>query len=220
MENSVRHIDQAMFEITKYFKENGMAKTCTNSHGGYKYRSVDQIMQALSYMMVNHNLRHKCETVSCDIVKNETTAKGTKIYTNIIVLCELHFISLKDGSKEIIKQYGCANMSNNNDRALQGAVSDAQKYAFIRAFCIPTQGMPDPDSGSDDNNQKQSPPPVKEKQTFTDDTLKNALPTIQDLKANHKDMNIIYEKFMQTANKAYIVPDDMINKIQNAIIEA
>lgn len=144
----IREIDKAWFAITKFFKETGMKKSARNNHGGYNYRTIDQVMAAFSAILVEYNLNMKVDTVSVEVMSvHKKNPKSDNMMDMFIVEQHIKIWSLIDGSCEVIRHHGCGNAANNNDRALQGAVSDGWKYAIVRAFCIPTDGMPDEDSG-------------------------------------------------------------------------
>ena len=105
-------------------------------------------------------------------------------------------------------------------QALGSSITYAKRYTLQGLFGLPSE---DDDGSACEGHklpEKQSPPLAQKKQTFTDNDLEKALPIIQKLKDQYSDMKIVYEKFMDKAIQAYIIPDDMIDKIQNAIMEA
>jgi len=171
MTKEVKEIDKAWFNITKHFKHTGMKKGQINKHGNYKYRSIDQVMYFFSQQLVENNLimdvnttEYSVETIEKD-QKHSKYGEDYKKFTLIIVKNEIKFKSTLDGSTKILTHHGAGNASNNNDRALQGGVSDGWKYAIVRSFCIPVEGIPDEDVTAGEDKRKATEQSVKKKAT-------------------------------------------------------
>lgn len=117
-----------------------VAKDKVNKQQGFKYRSVDDVFNALhpalaknKVFIVPRILKQSRETVAA---KN-----GTKM---TLVICDIKFtFYAEDGShvEAVITGEGL----DTGDKATNKAMAIAYKYACFQVFCIPTEDMVDPD---------------------------------------------------------------------------
>lgn len=119
-----------------------VAKDKVNKQQGFKYRSVDDVFNALhpalaknKVFIVPRILKQNREIVG-------TTKNGAKM---TLVICDIKFtFYAEDGShvEAVITGEGL----DTGDKATNKAMAIAYKYACFQVFCIPTEDMIDPDS--------------------------------------------------------------------------
>lgn len=119
-----------------------VAKDKINKQQGFKFRSIDDVYNALhpalaknKVVIVPRILERDCEVVG-------KTQKGTDM---IKVVCKIKFnFYAEDGStvESIIVGEGL----DTGDKATNKAMAIAYKYACFQVFCIPTEEMVDPDA--------------------------------------------------------------------------
>ena len=118
-----------------------IGKNQSNKQQGFKYRGIDDVMNALQPLLVKHGIyavprvveQHREERVS----KN-----GSSLFYSILKI-EYTFYA-QDGSSICATVIG--EGMDSGDKASNKAMSVAFKYALFQVFCIPTEEMPDPDS--------------------------------------------------------------------------
>lgn len=119
-----------------------MAKDKINRQQGFKYRSVDDVFNALhpalaknKVFIVPRILEQTRETVG-------TTKNGAKM---TLVICKIKFtFYAEDGSS--VESVIIGEGLDTGDKATNKAMAIAYKYACFQVFCIPTEDMVDPDA--------------------------------------------------------------------------
>lgn len=121
-----------------------VGKDKVNKQQGFKYRSVDDVFNALHPALAKNKVviiptvveRH-CEEVG-------KTKNGTSI---LKVICKVKYdICAEDGSHVTSIIYG--EGMDMGDKATNKAMAIAYKYLCFQVFCIPTEEMSDPDAES------------------------------------------------------------------------
>lgn len=136
-------ITSVMAEIGK----TGISKDRTAQ--GYKFRGVDDVLNALSPILSSNNLVILPRVISRESVERITKNGAVLFYVTLLV--KFDFVSAVDASKHTIATYGEA--MDSSDKATNKAMSAAYKYACFQAFCIPTEG----DNDSENNNHNVVP---------------------------------------------------------------
>ena len=118
-----------------------IAKDKKNQQQGFKYRGVDDVMNALQPAMVKHGVF----VVPCMIdqkrEERQTGRGGTLLYS----ICTMKYtFYAKDGSS--VESVVVGEGMDSGDKATNKAMSIAFKYACFQVFCIPTEEMRDPDA--------------------------------------------------------------------------
>lgn len=121
-----------------------VGKDKVNKQQGFKYRSVDDVFNALhpalaknKVVIVPNVVERKCEEVG----KTKTGA------TILKVVCKVKYdIYAEDGSHISSIIYG--EGMDMGDKATNKAMAIAYKYLCFQIFCIPTEEMSDPDAES------------------------------------------------------------------------
>jgi len=123
-----------------------IGKNQTNKQQGFKYRGIDDVMNALQPLMVKHKL-YAVPNVLEQHREERTTTKGASLFYSILKV-EYSFFAA-DGSSASAVVIG--EGMDSGDKASNKAMAVAFKYACFQVFCIPTEEMPDPDA--------ETPPP-------------------------------------------------------------
>ena len=116
-----------------------------NPQQKFKYRGVDDVMNALHPLLAKHKVF--CTTQVLDQTREERQTKtgGNLIYS----ICKVRFtFYAEDGSS--VESVTIGEGMDSGDKATNKAMSIAFKYAFFQLFCIPTEEMAkdDPDGES------------------------------------------------------------------------
>lgn len=140
-----------------------IGKDKKNQQQGFKYRGIDDVMNALQPAMVKHGIFVAPTIIEQKREERQANKGGNLIYS----ICTIKYtFYAKDGSNVDVTVIG--EGMDSGDKATNKAMSIAFKYACFQVFCIPTEEMKDPDA--------ETPPPsdpVKAKQ----DRLKSKLST-------------------------------------------
>lgn len=110
------------------------------SQGSYKYVKNDDILEAISKLMVQHNVISRPEILRHELVTREIGAN--RVVPMTVVDLKVTYISVEDGSEfaVVVSSEG----ADNGDKGGRKAVTQAQKIANLLTFNIAT-GEPDPD---------------------------------------------------------------------------
>lgn len=115
--------------------------------GRYKFRRVDDVMDAVGHAMRDVGLVMQTQVVSgpsyttSQVTNREgyvtewTTCRATIAYT---------FIDIRDGSRHTIEMPGEGR--DSSDKATSKAMAMAMKYALVQGLCIPLESEQDPDN--------------------------------------------------------------------------
>lgn len=116
----------------------------TNTSGAtFKYRGIDDVMNALQPAMIKHGIFFATRVVAQERVERESN-QGRALFVTILTI-EFTFYA-SDGSRVHVTTVGEA--MDSGDKSSNKAMSIALKYALLQLFCIPTEDMADPDKDS------------------------------------------------------------------------
>lgn len=119
-----------------------------NQQQGFKYRGIDDVMNALQPAMVKHGIFVAPTILEQHREERQTSRGGNLIYS----ICTIKYtFYAKDGSS--VETTVIGEGMDSGDKATNKAMSIAFKYACFQVFCIPTEEMKDPD--------EDTPPPSK-----------------------------------------------------------
>lgn len=137
-----RNVYQCIAAVSKAIAKDGISKGRTNLQQNYKFRGIDDVLNALAPVLAENELVILPRCLFRDVVERQTKSGGTLFY--VTVDAEFDFVSAADSSKHTVKMYGEA--MDSGDKATNKAMSAAYKYAAIQTFCIPTEGDNDADA--------------------------------------------------------------------------
>lgn len=152
MENKSIGVYTAIAKVMAVMASEGIGKSRKNTQQGYNFRGIDDVYNSLARPMVDAGLVVLPRVLSRECKDAQTKSGGNLFY--VVVECEFDFIAVVDGSKHTVKTYGEA--MDSADKATNKAMSAAMKYAYMQAFCIPTEG----DNDADGHTHEVLPAPV------------------------------------------------------------
>lgn len=127
-----------------------VAKTRTNSAQGYKFRGIDDFINAVHPILSQHGI-----SVSTSIVhaehRDHGTTKGGATQTLSIVRLSAKFYA-DDGSC-LESQAECMGI-DSGDKSANKAMSAAFKYILIQTFTVPTEDMAEADANDPEPSSK------------------------------------------------------------------
>lgn len=133
---------QCINKVTEDLAKIGIAKGSENKQQGFKFRGIDDILNALAPLLSKHGLCVLPWVLGREM--NERTTKNGAVMFTCVLTVEYAFVCAEDGSTHKVVTYGEA--MDMGDKATNKAMSAAYKYAAIQAFCIPTEGDNDADA--------------------------------------------------------------------------
>lgn len=131
-----------------------IGKGSTNKQQGYRYRGVDDVMNALNPAMMKHKIFCIPEVLE-QSREERTTTKGTGLVYSV---CRIRYrFYATDGS--YVDAVVVGEGMDSGDKASNKAMAAAFKYACFQTFCIPTENlMDDPDATSPVPSKKEGAP--------------------------------------------------------------
>jgi hypothetical protein len=144
-----------------------VGKDQKNQAQGFKFRGIDQFVNALNPALIKHGVFIAPRCVSEQHELKEVTRNNGKsgIDKHVTIQMEYDFFA-EDGSKVTIGPIPAEGL-DSGDKATNKALSGALKYALIQAFSVPTADMAEADLES---------PEIGTKANVTSPTVAKALP--------------------------------------------
>jgi len=130
-----------------------IGKEKTNTQQNFKYRGVDDVMNALQPLLIKNGLFVVPEVLE-QTREDRITAKGNAL---IYSVCRIKFVFYADDGSNVTAVTIGEGM-DSGDKATNKAMAIAFKYACFQVFCIPTEEMKDPDGES---HELQGMPPAQ-----------------------------------------------------------
>lgn len=132
-----------------------IGKDKKNQQQGFKYRGVDDVMNALQPVFAEMLIF--CTPKVIDVQREERTTKNGGSMTYTVVTVEYTFYA-SDGSS--VSCVVCGEGMDSADKSTSKAMSIAFKYACFQLLCIPTEETaPDPDAEYHEKAPKKADPP-------------------------------------------------------------
>ncbi len=132
----------AIAACTKALSRTGIEKSRQNTQQGFAFRGIDDVYNALSGVLAQHQLCIIPRVVRREVTERQTQRGGVLFY--VVVEVEFDLVCAVDGSTHMARF--CGEAMDSGDKASNKAMSAAYKYAAFQAFCIPTEGDNDADS--------------------------------------------------------------------------
>lgn len=123
--------------VSRELAKVGIAKDRKNDQQGYKFRGIDEVLNALAPVLAANGLVILPKMTERTVTERVTQKGG--ILFSVTVCGEFLFVAAEDGSSHPVVTYGEA--MDSGDKATNKAMSAAYKYAAFLAFCIPLEGM-------------------------------------------------------------------------------
>ncbi len=122
-----------------------VSKDQKNTQQNYKFRGIDQFINALYPALVKHSVFISPEVMSVTNETNEVTRSSGKagIDKSVHMLVRYRFYT-DDGSFVVVGPIASEGL-DSGDKATNKALSAALKYALIQTFSIPTEDMAEAD---------------------------------------------------------------------------
>ncbi|MDR1328873.1 MAG: ERF family protein [Oscillospiraceae bacterium] len=137
-----------------------VGKNQKNQQQNFKYRGIDDIMNALQPLLSKHKVFSVPQIL--DQKREERQSKNGSVLIYSICTIKYTFYA-EDGS--FVEAVVIGEGMDSGDKATNKAMSIAFKYACFQVFCIPTEEMPDPDAEtpppSTPKGGAQTPPPPR-----------------------------------------------------------
>lgn len=136
-------------------------KAQENRSQGFKFRGIDQFLNALYPILVKHKVFIAPKLISSRSELKEVTRGSGKpgIDKHMAVEMEYAFYA-EDGSSVVIGPIPGEGI-DSGDKATAKALSGALKYALIQSFSVPTEDMADGDNDSPEIQPTMRKEPVK-----------------------------------------------------------
>lgn len=143
---------RAILRVASDIGQTGISKDRANQQQGFKFRGIDDMLNALSPLLVKHGLVIIPTVEERTVAERESRNGGVLIYTTVRV--RFTVVSALDGSRHEGVTMGEA--MDSADKSTNKAMSAAYKYFVILTFCIPTEG----DNDADATTHDVKPPPL------------------------------------------------------------
>ena len=135
--------------ITKIMEEvPAIGKEKENQQQKFKYRGIDDVMNALQPLLAKHKVFVAPEVQEQQREERTTSKGGNLIYS----ICKIKYkFYAEDGS--YIEATTIGEGMDSGDKATNKAMAIAMKYALFQVFCIPTEEMKDPDAETPEDSK-------------------------------------------------------------------
>ncbi len=148
-DKNVPQVYAAISQVTAEMARIGIAKGRTNTQQNYKFRGIDEFLDALAPVLPACKLCVLPRIVEREQVERTSAKGGQLFYTTLTA--DFDFVCVADGSKHTVRTVGEA--MDSGDKSSNKAMSAAYKYAVMLTFAIPIEGTPDADEQSHDVQQ-------------------------------------------------------------------
>lgn len=129
-----KHIDAAIIKIMRDVREVGKDGQAPAKVGGYAYRKVDDIMNAVGGAMRDHAVFIRPEVVSNE---RKSWTSNSSLVTEVVLTMRYHWVSGVDGTSFSVLVVGEGR--DNGDKATSKAQAMCYKTMLLQALCIPLE---------------------------------------------------------------------------------
>ncbi len=133
-------------KMSDVMKEIGyVAKDQKNQAQGFKFRGIDQFVNALYPALIKHGvfMTPRCTSEEHQLQEVVRSSGKAGYDKHVSIMMEYDFFA-EDGSKVTIGPIPAEGL-DSGDKATNKALSAALKYALIQTFSIPTEDMAEAD---------------------------------------------------------------------------
>lgn len=168
MSGTAPHVHEAVREVKEAMAAEGLAKGRKNEKQGYKFRGIDEVLDAVAGPMAKAGLDIYPRMVERSMVEHKSNNGGALFYSYVHV--EYDFVSSKDGSAWKVGPIP-GEAFDSGDKSVSKAMSVAYRTMCIQTFCIPINGE------EADADKHTSPPVAPRSQPRREDPPPPAAPT-------------------------------------------
>ena len=129
-----------------------IGKEKKNQQQGFKYRGIDDVMNALQPILSKHKVFVVPEVIDQAREDRVTNKGGTILYSMLKIKYTFY---AEDGTN--VSAVVIGEGMDSGDKASNKAMAIAMKYAFFQVFCIPTEEMNDPDAETPEPSRPKEP---------------------------------------------------------------
>lgn len=185
-------ISAAMGDINPVCKDN------YNAQQKFKYRGIDDVMNALYPVLCRHGLFIVPEVLEHTREERAARSGGNLIYSIIRMRYTMY---ATDGSS--VSAVVIGEGMDSADKSSNKAMAVAMKYALFQLFCIPTEDMAndDPDGHSPPDSMPQGAPAQKTP------TIYSPKAEIDRIKTHFKCDDAGFAKMRETLIAGGVIPD-------------
>lgn len=130
------HIDSAVIQVMRAVREVGKDGRAPEKVGGYKFRKVDDIMNAVGGAMRDHAVFIRPEVVSNE--RKSWTSRDSLV-TEVVLTMRYHWVSGVDGTSFSVLVVGEGR--DNGDKATSKAQAMCYKTMLLQTLCIPLEDV-------------------------------------------------------------------------------
>lgn len=129
-----------------------IGKEKKNQQQGFKYRGIDDVMNALQPILSKHKVFVVPEVIDQAREDRVTNKGGTILYSMLKIKYTFY---AEDGTN--VSAVVIGEGMDSGDKASNKAMAIAMKYAFFQVFCIPTEEMKDTDAETPEPSRPKEP---------------------------------------------------------------
>lgn len=129
-----------------------IGKEKKNQQQGFKYRGIDDVMNALQPILSKYKVFVVPEVIDQSREERVTNKGGTILYSMLKIRYTFY---AEDGTSFSAVVIG--EGMDSGDKSSNKAMAIAMKYAFFQVFCIPTEEMKDPDAETPEPSRPKEP---------------------------------------------------------------
>lgn len=192
-----------------------IGKGKTNKTQGFKYRGIDDVMNALQPLLAKNKVFIVPQILEQTREERTSSKGGNLIYS----ICKIQYIFYaEDGSH--IEAITIGEGMDSGDKATNKAMAIAMKYALFQVFCIPTEEMAkvDPDGDSPEVLKQEPEWPVEESPKIGSEQLKILIQTQEKYKVSDSQLRDIlkglgYERLTDVTIGDYAKVGNLLGKV-------
>lgn len=133
---SDRTIFRALSAVQTALAEKGISKDQTNSFDNYKFRGIDDVLNAMAPILSANGVLILPSVTETDTRQVPTQKGGVQNHSKVKVDYTLY-----DEHGDSITHKIVGEAMDRGDKSINKAMSAAYKYFLFQAFCIPLQGQ-------------------------------------------------------------------------------
>ena len=141
---SAPQVYRAISAVSRALSGEGIAKRHRNERDDYRYRSIDDVLNRLSPLLVKNRLCVLPRVLERTAV--DRVGDCDLLLVSVTLRIAFDLVSTTDGSSHTIESFGEA--LDASDKATAKAMSSAYKHAMLQLFCVPVAQIDDADAGS------------------------------------------------------------------------